>query len=1154
MDKLRTLIFLAVCCIFNLSNDAFGQTYSELVEKGDALQAQEKFEDAITLFQQARELCKKGNKEESRDMLYILASLGSCHEVLGNWEEAEPLYFQALELGEKCGYHPEITEETLCFPIAIHYIDVFSPDLQKGEKYLERAEAARQRDGDTPFSQYLTPLRHKLNYLKTSFEPNREKAVEILQKEYDYFVKECPLPREEVVLNIYECGFMLACGYEELRHNEKCLETLNEVEKLVGSQLTDEILLNDLYSKKIYALNNLGRDEECLRFGESLLKYFPEAEWNATSIAGIKYNMARSYNAMEQYDKALDLINSIYESPFYNKVQVEDDCFVQSVKAYALNGLGRKEEAWQLCQDLLNKPHDPELMFDLIIATYEIMDADNFSKLGFIDDFVRLYETTGIEDPQFAGVFLHVAMQYGESYLKEQALDMVDKAIKLYEKLGETSNPDYFVALGLKGALLGRLGRVEEIGPLYTTIMDRQALMGEIVKADIEKGSYEDSAYMIGNLLEMLYNWFSTGVYYLRQAELENQATPEQMAAAKQQMKAYQQQILSFSDDLNDEFKDWLRRNDPNWLGKAYFLSGLSYRDLDEYAEQIAYLDSKLKELPQDCEMYEILLEQRDYARLHTEDLSEMTGFIETKYANNIAELKKMLNALTADQRIEMWNEYFGNINNFTAYAVAGGDVARLNQLAYDAVLVSKGLLLQSDIDFETRILRSGDQEVLKMFDDWKKLKATDADAAASLERELIRKVGTSFESDAFKTDWKQVRDALGTDEYALEFTTVDNYGQKKYYGLLLGAGFEYPRLIEICGSEQLTSLGNGDDFDFGNLSRIVWKPLEDHIPAGASVYFVPDFQLHSYPLENLPDFVQPASLISDRWKLRRLSSTRQVARRNEKKDRNFHVEMYGGLDYTVDRDALLKDYNENLPALRSYGGEGDEYLRGSITTIRELPGSKREIEEIEKILKDNSLSMVKNDRMSGTEARFKATAGKEGNILHISTHGFFINPSQFDSSRIGKLLSLGTASGYDDALRSSGLMMSGVNEVLTGRVKPSECEDGLLTAKEISLLNLSDVDFAVLSACETGVGAVSGDGVFGLQRGFKLAGVNSLMMSLWKVDDDATEMLMTEFYKNWVKEGDAQNALLKAQEAVRSVPGWEAPLYWASFVLLDSF
>lgn len=120
----------------------------------------------------------------------------------------------------------------------------------------------------------------------------------------------------------------------------------------------------------------------------------------------------------------------------------------------------------------------------------------------------------------------------------------------------------------------------------------------------------------------------------------------------------------------------------------------------------------------------------------------------------------------------------------------------------------------------------------------------------------------------------------------------------------------------------------------------------------------------------------------------------------------------------------------------------------------------------------------------------------------------------------------------------------------------PASMDDGILTAQEISRIDLRTVDLVVLSACETATGEINSEGVFGLQRGFKKAGTNSIMMSLWKVDDDATCLLMTEFYNNWIsKKMTKQKALKEAKQTVRShkEKGWDDPKYWAAFILLDA-
>ena len=121
------------------------------------------------------------------------------------------------------------------------------------------------------------------------------------------------------------------------------------------------------------------------------------------------------------------------------------------------------------------------------------------------------------------------------------------------------------------------------------------------------------------------------------------------------------------------------------------------------------------------------------------------------------------------------------------------------------------------------------------------------------------------------------------------------------------------------------------------------------------------------------------------------------------------------------------------------------------------------------------------------------------------------------------------------------------------GEKLPEGVEDGILTAQEISSLDLRGLDLVTLSACQTAQGDITSDGVFGLQRGFKKAGANSILMSLWKVDDEATGFLMAEFYKYWMAGKNKHEALELAKEAVRSQTKWQNPQYWTAFILLDA-
>ena len=142
-----------------------------------------------------------------------------------------------------------------------------------------------------------------------------------------------------------------------------------------------------------------------------------------------------------------------------------------------------------------------------------------------------------------------------------------------------------------------------------------------------------------------------------------------------------------------------------------------------------------------------------------------------------------------------------------------------------------------------------------------------------------------------------------------------------------------------------------------------------------------------------------------------------------------------------------------------------------------------------------------------------------------------------------------------DKPMTRSGLLFSGCNRVFRHEQIPEGEEDGILTAHEIAMLDLRGLDLVVLSACQTGLGdVISGEGVFGLQRGFKKAGANTILMSLNKVDDEATRMLMVEFYRNLMNGKTKRQSLKDAQQYLRKVDNgkYDAPKYWASFIMLD--
>ena len=220
---------------------------------------------------------------------------------------------------------------------------------------------------------------------------------------------------------------------------------------------------------------------------------------------------------------------------------------------------------------------------------------------------------------------------------------------------------------------------------------------------------------------------------------------------------------------------------------------------------------------------------------------------------------------------------------------------------------------------------------------------------------------------------------------------------------------------------------------------------------------------------------------------------------------------------------------------------------------VKFLNGTKEEIEDISEIMKQYGCNVVSYSGENATEESIYSLSDQSPQIIHLATHGFWWGNESVENSSYSPTLYETEKYSKDKSMQSSGLFLSGCNVSLKGERLPYDIEDGILTASEIANLNFGDTELVVLSACQSGLGKVSGEGVYGMQRGFKLAGVNSLLMSLWPVDDTATRLLMVEFYEHLLNGDSKMTSLLKAQEYVRSLKKYEAPEYWAGFILLDA-
>lgn len=408
-----------------------------------------------------------------------------------------------------------------------------------------------------------------------------------------------------------------------------------------------------------------------------------------------------------------------------------------------------------------------------------------------------------------------------------------------------------------------------------------------------------------------------------------------------------------------------------------------------------------------------------------------------------------------------------------------------------------------------------------------------------------------------FTGSWLDVRNSLSRDELAIEFAEIPvaadehfrNF-QNVYVAFAITRSAPVPRVITLFTEEQIRHLDLQSLEGLEQLYALVWKPLAPLFQKLKRIYFSPDGLMHKLPLEAAFQVSDSAS----RARLYRLSSTWQLLRKPERKSKYMHMAIYGGLDYECSE--YHRCATDTLPEQRM--NRGFSNARETRGTRDYLGWTLKEVNDIERVARRRSRATVtKFTGCHGTEESFYDLSEGDVDLLHISTHGFYYTPRDMEdikSSGGGPAFLNVEGEEEDEMLASSGLILSGANQALRERSAPKDQEDGILTAREISTTDLSSCDLVVLSACQTGLGDISPEGIYGLQRGFKKAGVGTLLLSLWEVDDEATALLMKRFYELLFRGYSKLDALRGAQ---RFVAGYSAeyrlPYYWGGWILLDA-
>ncbi len=385
----------------------------------------------------------------------------------------------------------------------------------------------------------------------------------------------------------------------------------------------------------------------------------------------------------------------------------------------------------------------------------------------------------------------------------------------------------------------------------------------------------------------------------------------------------------------------------------------------------------------------------------------------------------------------------------------------------------------------------------------------------------LVRKKTT-------RTKWEQVRKALGKKDCAIEFVQFFGKQDEKRLGcLVLRNNSKKPMFIDLFSTDSLLLLPLTGQYNIGDaisissynikdslynnlrLSQLIWPSrLMDAIGNSDKVYFSPDGMLHQLAIEYMmPDETKNCY---------RLSSTRNLTSRGRTPKLDTAI-ICGGMEYGA--PTAPSHHDNDVMAYR--------FLSSQPTNISDLPGSKKEVELIYYTYRHQQGDTLLTGK-AATDEEFLRLLNRQSQIIHLSTHGYFGGDIGICTD-IKPLL-------YDNSMSESGLLFVGSANTLSDKTFDETLSDGVLSAAEIARQDLSSVELIVLSACQTGLGRLTDDGVYGILRGLKQAGAQSMIVSLWSVNDYSSSLLMSFFYDELGKQTtkNIHNAFLAARQRLK--------------------
>ena len=1104
-EKIRVLIlFLTLSFFLNIEAQTSLDSISFYYQKGD-------YKKSISFAEELKKQYLNGKDTLNFNYAYLLSSLGTLNKSIGNNKKSEKYYIQSIAILEKYNEKDELLFATSWNNLALFY---------KDQGLFEKA--------------------------KTLFVKTRHVREKYLNKEdTDYIYALLNLAFCEKKLGNYKYAESLY--FEGLDLERRVFGTTHyEVANTLNN-------IGELYFEKgrypqAQEYFTKSRDIYKISLGENDLTYINVS----SNLAECLQKMGKYYACKSIYTEVLEKKKQIYNE--------NDPEFIRSI--INLASVNHELGEYKLAEDLYKKAiaimdknlkgnnRNYSISINNLALLFQSQNKNKEAEELFFKNIEQSKEIFGEYSQDYATSMDNLASFYQNILNYDKAEELYIKALMLKKSILGESHPDYQITL-------------QNLSSLYLSLrMYEKAEINAIKSKELFEKTFSYDHPEYASVLSNLANINLWKRNYIEAEKLYSQAEKIILKTLGNTHPYYISSLYSLGNVNFDQGKYNIAKG---FYSKALELSKNNYHY--DSIKMLAIIDDLLGNPNSASDYYNQLFIN---FRIKTNDSFSYLSY---------QELKPIIKKYELDRLFSLSFLYRNPIYH-----------PLINIGCYENELLVKNLSLRNQQRISKSIQKSGHTVLQYKYKDFLqkkkqliKMSELSIDQRPSnytqlvydtetIEKELARDSSLFSDSkNALSINWKQVQEKLQPNAIAIHIVAYNYYDKKwtdkiVYAAFVVGKGYKAPKYIPLFEEKELRSLMTRNSKDNDTIqaikintqytdkaiSDLFLKPLSEELKNVATIYLSPSGLGNQVDFSALP-FSQTQTL-GEKYQVHILGSTAEIINhKTTHLDSKTKLELllYGSIDYNkseatsiVINDTLKNKSNINFEGLAT---------RSGITKWNYLIGTKKEVEQIQISGQQNGFSTTIINEGKATEETIKQLDGKTTPyLLHLATHGFFFPDPKQELPR-ENLLSDHKSEIFktaEDPMMRSGLLFAGANKYWGKPAQNLTSDDGILTASEISNLDLSACQLVVMSACETGLGQINGsEGVFGLQRAFKMAGVKNIIMSLWRVPDAQTAELFDIFYNECLSGKTIHKAFQLAQAKMKvKYP----PYYWAGFVLLE--